>query len=303
MSTKLLILILALSAGTNASNTQITQPALLSDGFILRGLEGKLTGSDSNDVWFFELDSDVTDKDVVVKARTKLKLLPSATLEKIIADANERSISRYRLDVRVTKYKGRNFIFPFYFLPISAPTPVFRQEDVGVKPQLQTSEQTTPEATVPATESGHEPNLRDANDILTIPPEVMEKLEAAKAKTAESGQRLSEGNRVSVDEPKPASEKRNLQSTDSVLIDRTALLVKRKNAGFIFVPDAFGRNAPQVSLQLLPCEVLELTELMQSAVPDPVRFKIAGITTKYKGNNYLLLQKATRIYSHGNFGR
>ena len=293
MSTKLLILILALSAGTNASNTQITQPALLSDGFILRGLEGKLTGSDSNDVWFFELDSDVTDKDVVVKARTKLKLLPSATLEKIIADANERSISRYRLDVRVTKYKGRNFIFPFYFLPISD----------AIKPQLQTSEQTTPEATVPATESGHEPNLSDANDILTIPPEVMEKLEAAKAKTAESGQRLSEGNRVSVDEPKPASEKRNLQSTDSVLIDRTALLVKRENAGFIFVPDAFGRNAPQVSLQLLPCEVLELTELMQSAVPDPVRFKIAGITTKYKGNNYLLLQKATRIYSHGNFGR
>jgi hypothetical protein len=49
--------------------------------------------------------------------------------------------------------------------------------------------------------------------------------------------------------------------------------------------------------------VLELAEQRQSAVPVPVRFKIAGIMTKYKGENYLLLQKATRIYSHQNFDR
>lgn len=71
----------------------------------------------------------------------------------------------------------------------------------------------------------------------------------------------------------------------------------------MFVLDALGRNVRPVSLRLLPCEALELAELAQSVIPEPVRFKIAGIVTKYKGEKYLLLQKATRIYSHGNFAR
>ena len=33
-----------------------------------------------------------------------------------------------------------------------------------------------------------------------------------------------------------------------------------------------------------------------------MRFNVAGILTRYKGQQYLLLQKATRIYSYGNFG-
>ena len=302
MSTKLLIMILALSASADMSNLQTPPPALLSDGTILEYIDGTLTGPDRNDAWFFEPDSDITDNQAVIKAGIKLKLLPSATLEKIIADANERSVKRYRLNVRATKYKGRNFLFPFYFLPISAPTPVLRQEDVGVKQQPQTSEQTSPEATNTGTESRHDPNLNDANDILSIPPEVMEKIEAAKKKMAVSGQRISDSNRASIGQSKPAIGESNLPITDSVLIDRTALLIERQHSEFIFTLDAFGRNVPQVSLRPLPCEVLELAELIQSAVPDPVRFKITGIVTKYKGNDYLLPQKATRIYSQGNFG-
>lgn len=302
MSTKLLIIILAISTGGNPTLTKSTPPALLPDGLILKGLEGKLSGPDGNDGWFFEPDSDITDNQAVIKAGIKLKLLPSGTLEKIIADANERSVKRYRLNVRVTKYKGRNFLFPFYFLPISAPTPVLRQEDVGVKQQPRTSKQTTPETTTPVTQSGHDPNLNDANDILSIPPEVMEKIEAAKKKMAVSGQRISDSNRVSIGQSKPAIGEPNLPITDSVLIDRTALIIERQNGEFIFTLDAFGRNVPQVSLRPLPCEVLELAELIQSAVPDPVRFKITGIVTKYKGNDYLLPQKATRIYGQGNFG-
>jgi len=48
---------------------------------------------------------------------------------------------------------------------------------------------------------------------------------------------------------------------------------------------------------------LELTELKEAADPEKVRFKIAGIMTKYKGENYLLLEKATQTYSYGNFGK
>jgi hypothetical protein len=48
---------------------------------------------------------------------------------------------------------------------------------------------------------------------------------------------------------------------------------------------------------------LELTERLQSADLEPLRFKIAGVLTTYKDEKYLLLQKAIRTYSHGNFGK
>ncbi|MBN2182541.1 MAG: hypothetical protein JW715_11565 [Sedimentisphaerales bacterium] len=280
MSTKLLILFLVFSTGGNPSTTRLTPPALLPDGLMLESLAGNLNGPDSNDCFFFEPLEDITDKNVIVKAGTKLKLLPSATLEKIIADANQRSISRYRLNVRVTKYKGTNYLYPSYFVPISEP---------------QTSEQTSPDKTAPAKGAPDKTNLNDANDILTMPPDILEKFEAAKARMAKSGQRISDSNGISAG-------KQNPPASDSALIDRAAILVEQKNGEFILVPDTLGRNVPRVSLILLPCEKLELAELEQSTQPEPMRFKIAGITTKYKNNDYLLLQKATRIHSHGNFG-
>ena len=81
MSTKLLIMILALSTGGNPTLTKLTPPALLPDGTILEYIDGTLTGPDRNDAWFFEPDSDITDNQAVIKAGIKLKLLPSATLE------------------------------------------------------------------------------------------------------------------------------------------------------------------------------------------------------------------------------
>ena len=97
----------------------------LRDGFVLTGVDGKLTSTDSNDIWFqdsnegcrrwfFEFDSDIS----VIKAGTSLELLPSSTLEKMTADVEKHSGASYKLWGRVTKYKGRNFIFPIYFLPL-----------------------------------------------------------------------------------------------------------------------------------------------------------------------------------------
>jgi hypothetical protein len=46
---------------------------------------------------------------------------------------------------------------------------------------------------------------------------------------------------------------------------------------------------------------LESAEEKTANEPDKVRFKIAGIVTRYKGENYLLLHRIVRIYSNGNF--
>jgi hypothetical protein len=106
---------------------------LLRDGFALRGVEGKLIKQDPNqtsqgksigllateDAWFFEFGSAVSDGKGVLAVGTKLTLLPSATLEQMIADANDRPVRSYRLWAQVTQYRGNNFVFCNYFLPLS----------------------------------------------------------------------------------------------------------------------------------------------------------------------------------------
>jgi hypothetical protein len=264
---------------------------LLRDGFVMNGVDGNLVGPDSNDVWFFELASDVNDYRTTVKAGTKLELLPSSALERMTADRKTRTTAAYRLwNSRVTKYKGRNYIFPNFFLPVSK-----------MKKQPQKQDGSTDAVTEP--QLGRGPAVDDPNDVLAMPREVIEKLRARRERTAGTGQQVTDSNGISAEEGKLPNAQRYRQSSDSVLVDRTALLVEQDDGRLVFVPDALGRNIQKLSLNLLPCAALELTELKQAGEPEPLRFKIAGIMTKYKGEDYLLLEKATRTYSHGNFGR
>lgn len=281
MSKMLILLILGffigvapVASGLGAETTHETP--LLRDGFVMKGVDGNLVGPDSNDVWFFELTSDVNDNRTIIKAGTKLEMLPSSALEQMTADMKTRTTSAYRLwNSRVTKYKGRNYIFPNFFLPISKAKKPPEKKDSPTE-----------------LEPGRVLAVDDPNDVLTMPREVIEKLRSERS--ALSVQRSEKNTEQST---------QTARSTNSVLVDRTGFLIEQDDGQLLFVPDALGRNVQKLSLHLLPCAALELTELKQAAEPGKVRFKIAGIMTKYKGRNYLLLEKATRTYSHGNFGR
>ena len=276
---------------------------LLWDGFVLMGVNGKITPTvlpgnsekavDSNaplglgpnlnsseSGWFFEFETDVNDLRAKAPAGTTLKLLPSTTLEKLIADVNERSANTYKLSGWVTKYKGANFIFPNHFLPVS--TIIKQQPLTDQEPEEDI--QSTPE------KEPEQPAVSEPNDLLAMPKEIMERLKAGRIVRPPTPRRTPKTKKI-VLEP------------DSILADRSAFLVKKKDGRLVFILDALGRNTRPLSLLLLPCEAMELAELTQSAIPEPVRFKIAGIVTKYKGEKYLLLHRATRIYSHGNFAR
>lgn len=269
----------------------IPETPLLRDGFVMNGVDGNLVGPDSNDVWLFELASDVNDNRTVIKAGTKLELLPSSALERMTADRKTRTTAAYRLwNSRVTKYKGRNFLFPNFFLPVSK-----------TKKPPQKQDGSTDAATEP--KPGGEPAVDDPNDVLAMPREVIEKLRARRESTAGTKQPVQDSNEISTVTSKSPVTQRYRQSSDSVLVERTGFFINQDDGRLVFVPDAIGRNVQNLSLNLLPCAALELTELKQAAEPERLRFKIAGITTKYKGENYLLLEKATRTYSHGNFGR
>jgi len=280
--------VLAMS-GFSAEVTRETP--LLRDGFVMNGVDGNLVGPDSNDVWLFELISDVNDNKMVIKAGTKFELLPSSTLEKMIAYKILLTPAAFRLwNGRVTKYKDRNYIFPNFFLPVS------REKEVPKKQDGSTDATTEPE-------SGRDITVDDPNDVLSMPKEITDKLRARRKRTTDTVQQIPDSNEVSTEKGKLPDTQSYRQRTDTVIVDRTGFLIKRDDSRFVFVPDALGRNVQKLSLNLLPCAALELTESKQAAEPEKMRFKIAGIKTKYKGQNYLLLEKATRTYSHGNFGR
>ena len=326
------ILVLCLIAVTAKSGftTEDSHENLLWDGFVLNGVEGRLSPavSQHGDEWSFEFYTDVSDLRVKAPAGTKLKLLPSLTLEKLIADANGRSEDTYRISGWVTKYKGENYIFPNYFLPVSirtGPRPLTGQnlkqgagqqsadsdsDDLLAIPEEirkrlsdqrivrpQTASQTPETKKVekvdessPKKEDGQQPVTNDPDDVLTMPKEIRERL---------SDRRIV---RPRTTRQAPKTKQINLER-DTILAGRSAFLIEQKDGRLVFVLSAFGRDTRPVSLRLLPCEVLELAETIQSAIPEPARFKIAGIVTKYKGEKYLLLQKAVRAYSNGNFAR
>ncbi|HUW19043.1 MAG TPA: hypothetical protein VMW16_07060 [Sedimentisphaerales bacterium] len=297
----------------------------LRDGFVLTCVEGRLTPQDSNDEsaawgqrWFFEFDSHVNDGRGRVMAGTRLELLPSSTLEKMTATAEKRSEADYRLWARVTKYKGRNFLLPTYFLSIVDPeatpsqaaeqTPVVAHAQSSALPDGQPPEKEAPD--VPSTpRSGGEPAINEPNDVLTVPQEIMDKLKSRRVVRAarpverpEAVKKVEEDlNSAKNEKAGPALESGPELKQDTVLTDRTGFIRVKGEKAYEFVLDGLGWTVPGVSYGLLPCEALEMAENKQSQELERLRFKAAGIVTKYKGSEYLLLQKATRVYSHGNF--
>lgn len=369
------------------------EKVVVREGSAVTGMEGELRmvkaeegdgyiRFEGDDVWLFKLGGDVNDYQNVLEAGAELQLLPSSALEKIIADFEEHPDSGYRLWGRITKYKGANYIFADFFLPVVEMAPAEFDEpsdvpgpneagDVEAGPAAEPNEAVSAaEPNVPddpniAAEPASEPGpnevedveprpepaaaatkkikisklLTDPNGVLKVPQEVLDQLNSKKifvprkmeprvketprkfkprevvlpekkiqpkVKPKEEPKKDSAG----VAEAKIEADKKDepverpAMKLDSILADRTATLIKKQDGNVpVFVLDALGLSGAEASLQVLPCEVLELTEMRIGAALNPMRFKIAGIRTKFRGKDYLLLQKATRVYGHGNFGR
>lgn len=292
----ILIVLLVNTAAPGADAVPSKKAKPLRDGFALSGVDGKLISADSNEAsqnrlvsfegsggWFFKLDSDLSDNKGLIKAGSAIELLPSVELEKMTVDMKERSARSYRLWGRVTQYRGGNFIFPEYFLPLSKIQAQPLRQGRG-EPQSQTSQKSQ--------QRPDRPTINEPNDALTIPKEIIAKLQTRRT--------------IRPEQPPEQSGTQVELTQDFILVERTAVLVEpaqplRQGLG-LFALDALGRNTQESPLRLLPCQVLERTQVKQSVEPEQLRFKIAGRVTKYKGEYYLLLQRAIRVYSHGNFG-
>jgi hypothetical protein len=125
--------------------------------------------------------------------------------------------------------------------------------------------------------------FNEPNDPLNMPQEVLEKL---RAKTTIHPIQLQKGFEL---------------RQDSIITDRSGYISIQQGKINVFVFDGLGRGIENVQITALACKTLEDMQRQQAAEPERLRFKIAGIVTRFKGNNYLLLHRATRLYSYGNF--
>jgi len=244
----LIFAVVASAFGRNSSRN----PNALKDGFMIDGIDGKISSQDGT--WYFKVFEPLTDGEGVLAVDTAVEILPSSMLEKLaqaVGDENK----NFRIWGKFTRYRGRNFIYLSYFLPVT---------EVN-QPQV-------------------EPGSADANEEKIIPDDVLALLRPKRM--------------INLAElKKPLS-----TESDGIISDRTGFLRQDGN-DFYFDFDALGRNIDSLSLPLLRCQAIENMAGQQSLSTIPMRFKISAIVTGCKGKNYMLLQRATRAYNHGNFAR
>mgnify|MGYP001160590122 CR=1 FL=1 len=278
MDVSRMVLGVVLLAGISANAAETSTAPLVPDGTVVQATDGTLARSDSNDLWLFQFVRDVNGVGGALPAGSQLQVLPSSILDSMVADANERLLPRYRLSALVTRYRGSNYLFPSYYLPLS------KLKDANAP-------QEEPEKlldTVPDTDVG-------PGGPLEIPEEVLDRIRTRRQ--ARGPQRGEAGPGA----PGPPAETGRRARTH-VLVDRIGFI--EFTQGYpVFVPDGLGRNVAETRYELLPCSALEQAERRLAAFPQPIRFNVAGLVTEYQGRKYLLLQRAIRVYNYGNFGR
>ncbi len=91
---------------------------LIRNDFVFNGAQGTVTKVE--DKWVFIIDSDISDGFAVIKAGQPVELIPSSTLETIIAGAEKtQNKTGIKLWAIVTKYDDKNYLFAWYFIPMT----------------------------------------------------------------------------------------------------------------------------------------------------------------------------------------
>jgi hypothetical protein len=263
-----LVLITALTICISQAIAKPNGDNLLPDDYVLSGVDGKLVQTGAGK-WVFEFEYAIKTGEAEIKAGQKIEMLDSSTLEKMASDVNERVGSQFRIWAKVTKFGGSNYLFAVYYLSLR------KIDRPAEEPGKAAADKTVQ-------------MLNSPNDVVNIPGEIVALLKQSEVLPTTKAQ---------------ATRQEELDiKQDTIFANRTGR-IEVKNGNYYFEADALGRSVDKFAIRLLPCQKLDdaMTQVRNEA--NPVRFNVAGILTKYKGERYLLLQKATRMYSYGNFGR
>ena len=237
---------------------------IVEEGIFIDGVEGLLKKKVDTDLWQFVPDEVIviTDK-ITVSAGMVLEMLPCSVLEQMTGLAGEENQLRIELSALFTRYNRNNYLFSVFFLPI-------KNGDPQPEPTPDTDDET----------ENNESEPQEPDSI--IPTAILKQMKANKAPDLKKFQQIAE------------------VTGDIHLIGRAGFLSKT-DGSYSFSPDAFGRNIDSNQFLLLPNSMLAAAEKQMAAEPGRERYNVSGLVTEYKGKTYMLLRRASRTYTHGNF--
>ncbi|AQT68366.1 hypothetical protein STSP2_01526 [Anaerohalosphaera lusitana] len=282
--------ILAVEESDSKSDPNSLVPDLFKEGYLFKGIEGSVKPVDEDArKWVFVTDEKIEGPRGELYAGDSLRLLPSSTLQRIIANQDKTDEIDVRLWARTANYafpvkknqrtytgydsrkpqrtqaaRRENYLFPVYFLPLSSDEPA---ESNAEESTTKDNEKTDP-----------------GDDDSILPDEIRKALKPKKIVDLAKAKKT-----VDVE-------------GDMMLINRTGV-VRKQGKRYIFEVDALGRNVADLDFELLPCRALERMQRHMGDRPVKLRWKVAGIVTKFNGEYFLLPQRATRVYNNGNFSR
>ena len=250
---------------------------LLPTGFVFNGIEGTVTKLKDTDRWFFKSTEDALSGERTVKAGTKIELLPSSTLEAISVGVEKDNITTIKLWAKVTTYSNEYSKTRLTAKKTDAKkiTTVNHLFPVYYLPIADAEKDRQPK-------DGTENNKADNKDNSILPEEVLQRFKP---------KRVVKLTRKVID-----------VQGDVVLVSRTGFARIDKNTKQ-FTLDSLGQKVDDIEFNILPCDRLIRIEKSLLSSAGRQRFAIAGTVTKYKGQYYILLQRAIRTYNHGNFAR
>jgi hypothetical protein len=255
--------ILCLAVLTAAGIACAAKPTL-PEGFVLNAIDG-IARQDKvdKDQWTFSTDAELKYMKTIFPSGIPLKVLASGGLDQIRTFARENTEVRIKIWGILTLYRKENFLFPIQVMPLVEP------EKAAPTPTPE------PVETVPATD----PNSTDSE---VIPSNIMKLLQSqSKIDLAQ------------------ISEMTAATRADSSMISKAGYITLGETRQF--QPDGFGRKVETADFVLLPCLTLEKTEDALARAMGRYRYTISGILSQSQGRQYLLLYRAQRTYSNGNF--
>ncbi|NLW84773.1 MAG: hypothetical protein GXY41_10295 [Phycisphaerae bacterium] len=236
---------------------------LMPEGYLVAGVKGRVAKDSDKAEWAFFPAVEITDGKGVLAVEKAVTLLPCSTLEQVAQLAGDEQTVNVRLWAMVTDYRGQNYLYALYFLPVRS------EPDVA---PVEVNKPDESAATVPATEKES-----------VLPDEILQMMQR---------NRIPDLTRL--DEIAAVSDDRNL-------IHRTGRIQSVEEDAFVFTQDGFGQNVGQASYRLLPSTALELIRRDMQRTSGRVRYVVSGVMTEFEGQAYLLIRRAVRTYTHGNF--
>lgn len=267
---QLILLLMVTGVCAFGADKQPAPVPVIDDGFFVVSEPGLLKKEPETDQWNFIPDKPIefTEKSIF-PAGEPLPLLPCSVLEQMTGLAGKENQLRVELSALFTEYKHKNHLFSVYFLPI-------RDGENAVQPEPKEPEK-TPEK--PAEE---EPAQEEPEEESIIPTDILKQIKANKSPDLKKFMQIAE------------------VTGDRNLIGRSGYFSDTKKMP-VFQPDAFGMKVDNKEFTLLPNSMLADAEKELARMPGRQRFNVSGLVTTYKGQTYMLLRRANRTYTHGNF--